>query len=432
MRLVTALTVLLTLTSAAFVTGPFAMAAEAADAATPNPPAAAPATATPISAASAEPAVASATVEAARVTEVLAQVPVSGTLVPRQEVQVFPQVSGFEIREILAEAGDQVAEGQVLVRLSDDTLRAQLAQAEAEHQRAEAGVAQAKSQIASADAALAQAASALQRAQKLKQSGNTAQASLDQAVAAEAAARAQASVTQDGVAVAQAVVAQATAARDIARLNLARTEIRAPVAGVITLRNAELGTIASPGDAPLFTLVAGGEIELAAEVIETALPALTPGAPAAITVAGIGVIAGEVRLVPARVDVVTRLGVARISLTDSARLRPGLFASGWITTDRHDAVTVPATAVLAEGLVERVQVVANGKVESRAIDAGLLWQGRREIVDGLKAGEVVIARAGAFFRDGDPVNAVRAQPAPAPTGATAATVADAAAGGTAP
>ena len=50
-----------------------------------------------------------------------------------------------------------------------------------------------------------------------------------------------------------------------------------------------------------------------------------------------------------------------------------------------------------------VQVVRDGRVETRAVKTGLIWQGRREILSGLEPGEQVIARAGAFFRDGDRV-----------------------------
>mgnify|MGYP002712585600 CR=1 FL=1 len=93
------------------------------------------------------------TVTRATVSPVQQRVPVSGTLVARAEVQVYPQVSGYEINELLVEVGDRVTAGQPLARLSDTTLRAQLAQAEAELARASAAIAQAESQIASADAA---------------------------------------------------------------------------------------------------------------------------------------------------------------------------------------------------------------------------------------------------------------------------------------
>lgn len=343
------------------------------------------------------------TVAAAERTEIKARVPVSGTLVARQQVQVFPQVSGYEITELLVEAGDMVTQGQVLARLSTDTLAAQLAQADAEYQRAEAAIGQARSNIDSGAAALTQAQTTLERARRLRQSGSGSQAALDDAVAAEANARAQAASAADGLAVAQAQLAQADAARRIARLNLERADIIAPVAGLVVARNAELGALAGGSTSPLFTLIADGAIEMEAEVIETALLRLKTGDPAEIVVAGVGAVTGQVRLVPASVDPVTRLGLMRITLEPRSDLRTGLFASGWVITDQREGITVPATAVLSDTDGDRVQVVVDGRVETRKIRAGLLWQGRREVVTGMDEGEEVIARAGAFFRTGDQV-----------------------------
>lgn len=351
----------------------------------------------------------SVSVEAAARSEVKARVPVSGTIVARSEVQVFPQVSGYEITEILAEAGDSVAKGQVLARLSTETLSALLEQARAEYLRAEAGVGQAQSTIDSAQALLTQAQTTLQRLQRLREAGTASQSALDEAIASEANARAQAASAADGLAVARAALAQAGAARRIAELNLSRAAITAPVAGTVVARNAELGALAGTGTDPLFTLLADGAVEMSAEVIETALASLKTGDPAEITVAGAGRVPGVVRLVPASVDPVTRLGVMRIALESASGVRTGQFASGWVVTDRRQAVTVPASAVLADDAGERVQVVKDGIVESRPVRAGLLWDGRREITEGLALGEQVIIQSGAFFRTGDQVRPVVAE-----------------------
>ena len=166
--------------------------------------------------------------------------------------------------------------------------------------------------------------------------------------------------------------------------------------------------VSSPdsGDKPptyneFLTMVDKGEIELAGDVIETALNGLKPGDPAEIAVAGVGPVTGKLRLLPASVDPMTRLGLARIALDPDPRLRVGLFAQGWIVTERREALTVPLTAILADAKGERVQVVRNGVVETRPVRGGLIWQGRREVLEGLKPGEQVVARAGAFFADGD-------------------------------
>ncbi|MFB2594454.1 efflux RND transporter periplasmic adaptor subunit [Paracoccus sp. p4-l81] len=355
-----------------------------------------------------------ATVARVALAEVQDQVPVSGTLVALNEVLIYPQVQGFEVTELLAQPGDRVDAGQVLARLSADTLRVQQAQAEAEYQRAEAGVAQASNQIAAADASLKQAVAALDRARQLSRSGTASRAVLDQAEAAEANARANAASAGDGLAVARAALAQADAARQIAALNLTRTEITAPVAGIITARDAQIGAVAAAAGQPLFRLIGGGELELRAEVIETALQGLAAGDPAELRVAGVGAVAGRVRLVPASVDPVTRLGDMRVALDPVQGLRPGLFASGVVVIDKRPALTVPAAAVLerADGAV--VQVVQDGVVHTRPVTPGLLWQDRREIREGLAERETVLARAGAFFNDGDAVQPVDAASGTAP------------------
>lgn len=339
-----------------------------------------------------------------------ARVPVTGSLVAREPVQIHANVSGQEIREVRTEVGSSVKAGDVLAVLNDDTLAAQLAQAEAEYRRAIAGVRQAESQIASADASATQAATALTRTRALRESGNTSQAVLDQAVATEASARAEAASAADGLGVARAAQAVADAQRKIAMLNLGYATITAPVDGLIVGRTAEIGAISGTGGDALFTLIARGEIELDADIIETALPEIKPGDVAQLQVSGVGAVAGKVRLVPAAVDPVTRLGPARIALDPDPRLRMGLFANGWVITDKRDALTVPATAVLADDTGERVQIIRDGKIETRPVRAGILWQGRREIIEGLTEGDQVVLRAAAFFRNGDQVRAAQAKP----------------------
>lgn len=362
---------------------------------------------TPSPAAQAVPTV---TVVAAKTAEVEQRVSISGSLVARDEVQVFPQVSGFEITELLVEAGDTVTKGQPLARLSQTTLSAQLAQAQAEYQRADAAVAQATSQIASAEATLNQANAALERARSLRSSGNTPQATLDQAIAAQASAQAGSASARDGVAVARAGLAQAAAAQDIAQMNLDRTVITAPVAGFVSARNGRVGALSGASADPLFVLIADNDIETQGEVIENALSQLAPGQDAILSVVGVGQIDGKVRLVPASVDPVTRLGVVRVSMPKNAALRTGMFAKGDIITARRQAVTVPVSAVLSDDDGDRVQVIRDGKVETRPVDTGVVWNGLREITKGIQDGELVMLRAGAFFRTGDPVQTVAEAP----------------------
>ncbi|MCJ8517462.1 HlyD family secretion protein [Pseudorhizobium tarimense] len=343
------------------------------------------------------------TVARAQPRELLRRVPIAATLVPRDEVLVYPRINGYRVTELLAEAGDQVEAGEVIARLEDRTLRLELAQAEAAEARARAAVEQATSQVSSAEAGLARAQSSLERTRQLQQQGTGTQAALDEAVAAELTAQAELQSAQSGVTVAEAQLEEAQARLDVARENLGSAAITSPVAGTISARNAQVGAIASASGDPLFRIIQQGTVEARAEVIETDLALLEAGDPAVVDVAGLGPVEGEVRLIATEVDPQTRLGTLRISLNQQDGLRPGLFAGGWITVDRRQAIAVPAAAIISDAGGSYVLRVEDGTVERRAVEPGLVWQDWREVRGGLSEGDVVIARAGPFFNDGDEV-----------------------------
>lgn len=335
--------------------------------------------------------------------EVIVRTPVTGTLVPFESVQVNTELSGLAIRQVLVEVGDFVVAGDTLLVLDERLHEAQLTQANAETFRAKASERQASSQVDTADINLVQASAALNRAKRLKESGNISQASFDQSVATEATARAALVSAQNGFSVATAQIRVAEAQYELAVLNLTRTHIRASSSGLISQRNAFVGAIAAAGGDPLFAITRDGIIEIEVEVIETALGGIKLGDTTDFEVAGVGAVAGTVRLISPTVDPRTRLGTVRVALQPSMNLRAGLFASGWIVLDTRDALTVPVQAVLSDIEGDYVQVVIDEVIAHRAVVAGQLWQGRREIMSGVTLGETVLARAGAFFRDGDHV-----------------------------
>ena len=342
--------------------------------------------------------------------DVETRISVSGTLVAAEEVLINACVNGYAIEMISVEIGDSVDAGAVLATLDGSGPTAQLAQAEAELARASAAIGQARSQIDSTNAMLTEADANLARNERLRRTGNISQSALEQAQASAISARANVASARDGLNVANAQRAAAEAQRDLAQLTLSRTQITAPVAGIISARNAQLGEIVSGGGEPMFRLIRNGELEIAVEVVETALAGLDKGDESIMTIPGVGPLKGSVRLVSPIVDPRTRLGAVRLSLPVKLSLKAGLSASGWITIDRHEAITVPASAVLTQGLESHVQLVVDGLVQTRKVTPGVLSaNGSREILMGLEGGETVIARAGAFFIEGDSVRVVDAQ-----------------------
>jgi len=336
------------------------------------------------------------------------QLGVTGTLVPREEALVTPQVEGLAITEILAEQGDVVTAGQVLARLSREQLDTAMAQNLAQIARAQAAIAQAQGGVAEAEANRVQTDAALTRARELVGPGATSRETFDQRRMAADVAVARVAAAGALLHAAEADRALALAQRDELALRTARTELRAPVAGRISRRTARLGAVVGSAGDPLFRIIEGGTIELDAQVPEIFLARLRPGQPATVVPAGQGQRSGHVRLVAPEVDQATRLGRVRIALDNSDGLTVGSFAHGAVETARHQGVIVPLSAVLFEPEGARVQVVADGRVQTRAVETGLRAEGRVEIVAGLAPGEAVVAVSGSFVRDGDQVSAVPA------------------------
>eukprot|EP01037_Dinobryon_pediforme_P007721 gene7721-7782_t len=315
--------------------------------------------------------------------ELVERLLVTGTLMPREEILIQPEIEGLKITDILVDEGDHVAQGQVLARLAHDGLNAQNEQWVATLEMSKAQIAQAQSQILQAEAAIGQSAPALQRAVDLLKTNAGTQAVVEQRAADQRANEARLANAKDGLGVAIADQANKQAQWNELKVRLARTEIRAPVAGLVSRRTARIGAVASALNDPMFRLIAKGEIELEAEVPELGLVKLQSGQPADISIGTDMVVRGTVRLVSTEVDKSTRLGKVRIAVPEDARIRIGSFAKATIEISRKMAVAVPVAALQYDGSQPYAQVVANGHITARKVTPGLMTMGMVEIKDGL-------------------------------------------------
>jgi HlyD family secretion protein len=183
-------------------------------------------------------------------------------------------------------------------------------------------------------------------------------------------------------------------------------EVTAPVGGVIFFSSAKIGAIVSSAGPPLFQIAERGELEVLADTAINSLQSLAPNQPAKIEVVGIGDLSGRVRLVSNTINQQTQLGQIRISVEDNPRVRIGAFARATIELGERCGPAVPLSAVLYGPSGAVVQVVRDNRVETRRVSIGLISGGQAEIREGVSQSEMVMARAGAFFRDGDRVRAV--------------------------
>ena len=337
---------------------------------------------------------------------------VSGTLVAREEAQVAARIDGLAIVELDAEDGARVKEGQVLARLDRSQLDALMAQNDAATKRADAAIDQAGSLIAQSQAQVQFANADFDRAHKLD-AGIMAPSTIEQREMAMKTAQAQLAAARFALGLAEADRKSRDAERQELQVRINRTEVKAPVAGIVSRRSAKLGASASTSGEPLFRIIEDGAIDLEADVPEQTLAQLAVGMPAELKLPGVeGAIVGRVRLVNQEVDKASRTGKVRIALGDVSRAHIGAFASGSVELARRQGVGVPATALERDGDEARLDVVRDGKVEVRQVKAGVSDGGWVEIEAGVADGESVVRRAAAFLRAGD-----RVRPTPEATAA---------------
>jgi len=309
----------------------------------------------------------------------------SGTVSAWEEVPVAAETGGMTATAVYVDEGNYVRQGQILVKMNDALLRAQLSQQQASVQSAQAN--------SSRDDA------ALSRAYELKERGFLSQAALDTAQANQAASL--------------AALNMAKAALSETRTRLSQSEIRAPVAGLIVSRSVTRGQIITSGT-ELFRLVRDGRLELDAQVPDTDLAALRPGQSAVVTSNQGGTAEGRVRIVTPELDADTRLGIARISLNSSSGFKPGMFARARINAGERASTAVPTAALLYRENRAGVFVL-NTDNSVRFTPVTVLSQADDQTaVSGIEAGVKVVVAGAGFLNTGDKVNVASNVSAPSP------------------
>lgn len=331
----------------------------------------------------------------------------TGTVKAEEEVYVQPQVEGLMTKTLEADVGDQVAKDAVVARLNDDSLLLEKSQLIANKAKAEAGLAQYRAQLIEAEASAKDAQRQFDRATRLSKTGTVSTSQLEQAETTLASAKAKAETARQAITVAQADVTVVERQINDIDLKLARTDVKSPVAGTIAARNARIGAIASGAGEPLFTVIRDGQIELIADVSENEILRLKPGQKAAITVAGsTQKLSGSVRLVSPVIDATTRLGSVHIAIDDDSAARAGMYGTADIVINEAEGIALPLSAITTAKGETTTRIVEDGIVRLVTIETGIQDGAYIQVVKGLKEGDRVVAKAGAFVRDGDRIKPV--------------------------
>ena len=207
-----------------------------------------------------------------------------------------------------------------------------------------------------------------------------------------------------------------TAGQVLARLSLPEggtLQVTAPVAGVIASSTAQVGALASPRGEALFSIVARSEYDLVGLVPTSDLKKLAVGQTATVRLPGAGDIDGKIRRIGPTVEPNIQQGMAYIGISTPRRLLLNASARALIKTGQSCNVAVPLTSVQYSSAGTVVQLIRRNRVETKRVEVGLMSGGNIEIRDGINEGDIVVARAGALLREGDPVRPVMASAEPA-------------------
>jgi RND family efflux transporter MFP subunit len=308
----------------------------------------------------------------------------NGSLAAWQEALIGAEANGLQITDVRVNVGDRVKRGDVLAMLQSDTLKAELAQSEGT--------------LAEAIASALEARVQTDRAKSLQQQGFFSDAQLSQTLATDA--------------IAQARVQSARAAVQLQSVRLSQTQVKAPDDGIISGRQASVGSVVNSGS-ELFRLIRQGRIEWRAEVSASDIGRIKVGANVKISAASGQVLQGKVRMIAPSMDAQTRNALVYVDLLDQTGLaRAGMYAKGEILLGQNKAMTVPQTAVIIrDGFSYVYTVGSDNKVTQTKVQTGRLSGDRQEILSGLKSDALVVVSGGAFLNSGDTVRVVNSLPA---------------------
>ena len=324
----------------------------------------------------------------------------SGNVRAENQVPLYTQINA-KVAEVLAENGDYVEKGQVLVRLDDETFQQQLTQARA-------GLRINQARLRQAEAALAQLKGEFDREQKLNEQSLSSDVRIEQLEAELISSEADVELAKAQVEQSEALVAEREE-------TLSRTIIRAPISGTIGQRNVQIGMQASPNN-PLFLIGDLDRLRIEVVLTERMLSTISVGQRADIILPNGSdetprLIEAKISRISPFLNEITRSTEAEIDLEDAnGLLRPGMF----IPVDVHfgdskQATLIPTSALYTnpntgtEGVyvapIAGKEIPLSVQDENLSLPTGVefvpitvLARGRMEVgVTGIESGDWIIS-----------------------------------------
>lgn len=353
------------------------------------------------------------------------QVSLNGKVKSKGEINIVPKLPG-KVVMINFDVGQTVKKGDTLFTIEDKDVKLQVSQAEAALNiarqglnRAKGGSAeqqinQLKTALVSAEINYKDALANYERTKALYDVGGVSKQALEMAesrmkVGEEQfkSAKTTLDLTQnkimsENIATAEAQVKQAEAAYNIALSQLENTIVRAPIDGVVALKNIEVGAMASNA-APAMVIVDNSTVTVDVFVQENIINSLKIKDKVKVWVKAIGEgeLEGEIISVGVAADVKTQNYPIKVKLpNDKGQLKGGMFAEVQISTDKKEnLIVVPVASIVNEGEEKVIYVLNGDKAEKREIKTGILNNEFIQVVEGVKEGETVLVKGQNFIKD---------------------------------
>ncbi|MDQ6767412.1 MAG: efflux RND transporter periplasmic adaptor subunit [Candidatus Eremiobacteraeota bacterium] len=374
----------------------------------------------------------------ARRGDIAERLTLTGVVAAKAQANLSSVITG-SVLAVNVNVGDRVSAGQVLVRIDDSTLRAQLQQNQGSLAAARAHLAQiqsgnvgaaasANANLDSARIAYQTALSNVRRNKQLFAQGYVSQVAVDEAGQAAAATQAQlrsaevaaqnanlggrtTSVAQSEVHSQQAAVAEASGALQLIQAQIAQAVVSAPFGGVVTQRSVDPGTLAVPGTA-LVQVSNLDPVYVNVGIPEENLPYIHPGTAVDVTVESLPGRAwhGVVSAVNSATTQGTLSYLARVILpNEELALKAGMVANvSFIKAQHRNVVIVPKAALFQSDKGDAVYVLSkaseckcDGKAKLTSVVRGLETDTEAEVSgDGVRPGTTIVVQRPDTLKDG--------------------------------
>ena len=315
-----------------------------------------------------------------------------GTISPETTSSVSGKVSGVAIDQVLVQEGARVKKGQVLAVFDTDAMRQQIIQSQAELAEAQSSY-----DLAKRDA---------ERVLPLLEINAISQQEADRYVATANQAA--------------ACVAASKARLNNQNLNMQNAKVVAPVSGVISEKNANVGSV--PGPEPLFTIIEEGKLEWQAQVDPNKVGEINIGTPVEVSLPNNKSVAGKVTRISPTAEDGSRQITIYAALAPNPNARAGMYQRGTFKLGSDAKVTIPVSAVVSEDGYDYVMQVKAVKDENRdtiyrvnrvKVKLGERQGDRVVLLEPLQGDGNIVRQGGSFLSDGDVVTLATATPEPA-------------------